>query len=1079
MSGKSTFGFRGAPILALVLALPGSAAAAPDAGELRAFREAADRYTSRMREFHADVSHIVDVTEQEERERIESTFGAAVARNQEDGSTLRRVTIAKIEGFLQRYPETAYAADMKFRLADLYYDEAEVEFMVAGETYDAIEDPAPELEPRKDYRRSIALYNDVLANYPSFEFRPDAYYMLGWCHGSANALQYDEVAARDAYVAIVTQHPKSVFANDANMRLGEHFFELRADRADPLANVRTAITYYNAVLADGVNGRNYDRAIYKLGWSYYKLDDYDRALGYLVVLLDYSDTRYELTGQVADTRKEAVEYLAISYGDMADKQGKKPIGVASAHLAKLGDKKWQHDVVERLAKILEQQTKYDEAIDVYRYLQTQWPLDPKNPIYQHEIALIYGARMPVRNPEAAAVALTELGQNYTEGTNWHAANRNNPDAIAAARGFIESSLATIATEKLLRARETRSPGDYRDAAETFRSFLQKYPFAADYDLYEWYLALCYYEGKEFTSAVRQYQQVLKNPRSKYKDGARFQLMKSLEAIALAKFGKLEAVPQGALVANTVTTPAGKQVVQYMISDEQKAFVVASDDLAEREFTDPDWVPVLEKIRPAMAYLGGVVSYNHGYYDEARKRFRRQIALYPGAPETAYAIDLLIQTYTNEGDLAKVEETAREFSREEIAQQANLQRCLDFSNAGSHGESAACYAEFRKQWPTSTYQSVALYSEANQLDMHGQTGPANILFEKYINDYPLDERSKSLYFRIASGYSSILELDKSVRYFDKLVSVAPDHPDAAAARYNAAFLRTGMGLHKEAAQNYEEYANLPNVPDAERIYWMAGEQWELVGPREATAFYERYLRQPFAAQNPSHAIIAMSKLSDLYAAKGEKVKARAKAADMDRTFRENVASGVSSDARKLVAREPVRLLVVKLDEFRAYKWSSSEKANADLLLKSKPEALRQLVDECLSLIQTYQDYDAAAAALYVQGAAYFAYADLVYSFPVPAGFSDEEKEIFQAELDERFSPIRLKAEDTGKARLQGSLEKARVDKRWSEWNGKALELLHDRFPLEYAGERKESRGAGSGLSVEFQGAASPAQPGGEK
>ena len=219
MSGMSTRGSVRAPLLALVLAVPGAAFAQPDEAELRVFRDTAERYTSRMREFHADVSHIVDVTESEERERIESTFGAAVSRNQEEGSTLRRVSIAKIEAFLQRYPDTQYAADMKFRLADLYYDESEVEFMARNEAYDAVEDPAPELEPKKDYRRSIALYEDILAHYPDFEFRPDAYYMLGWCRGSANGLQYDEVAARDAYVAIVTKYPKSVFANDANMRL--------------------------------------------------------------------------------------------------------------------------------------------------------------------------------------------------------------------------------------------------------------------------------------------------------------------------------------------------------------------------------------------------------------------------------------------------------------------------------------------------------------------------------------------------------------------------------------------------------------------------------------------------------------------------------------------------------------------------------------------------------------------------------------------------------------------------------------------------------------------------------------------
>ena len=63
MSGMSTRGSVRAPLLALVLAVPGAAFAQPDEAELRVFRDTAERYTSRMREFHADVSHIVDVTE--------------------------------------------------------------------------------------------------------------------------------------------------------------------------------------------------------------------------------------------------------------------------------------------------------------------------------------------------------------------------------------------------------------------------------------------------------------------------------------------------------------------------------------------------------------------------------------------------------------------------------------------------------------------------------------------------------------------------------------------------------------------------------------------------------------------------------------------------------------------------------------------------------------------------------------------------------------------------------------------------------------------------------------------------------
>ena len=667
--------------LVLAMVLPVRAWAGPNEAEARAFRETAERYTTRMSEFQGDIREIVDAAEAEERERISSSFGAAMARNEDDGNTLRRVTIAKLESFLQKYPDTKYAPDMKFRLADLYYDEAELDFIARNKEYGVLQDQAesnpsmvlPE-PPTKDYRKSIALYQDILANYPKFDFRPDTFYMLGWCYGSGNAAQHDDEAARDAYVAIVTQFPKSVFANDANMRLGEYYFDLPGVPGDPTLNVRTAVTYYNAVMADGPEGRNYDQAMYKLGWSFYKMNEYDKALGYLVQLLDYSDQLYARTGKIAQTRKEAVEYLAISYADLADRQGKLPVEVARAHLAKVGDRKWEHDVVKRLAEILLTQAKFEDSIETYAFLQEKWPLDPENPIYQHQIAQIYGARMPVKNEAAAAEALTVLSKKYVEGTDWYAANKNNPDAIAQARGYIESSLATVAVEKLLTCQKTNLAADCHDAAVTFRDFLQKYPFAQDYDEYEWYEALAWYSAGEFPEAATQYAQVLKNPRSKYKDGARFQLMKSRQQIVEARYGKLDAVPNGAIVMETRTTPFGKQIVRTMVTDEQKAFVAASDDMQDREFTDPDWIPLLEKVRPALAYNGGLISFRYGDYDDARKRFMQVWNRYPGSAEAGLAADLYIQTYNNEGDIAGVKKWATYFDRKKVAEQAALTLC---------------------------------------------------------------------------------------------------------------------------------------------------------------------------------------------------------------------------------------------------------------------------------------------------------------------------------------------------------------------------------------------------------------------
>ncbi len=1067
--------------------LPGMAMAAPDPAEQKAFRETAERYRERMGEFQADVRAIVDATEAEEKARITSAFGAAMGRVEEDSNTLRRVAITKLESFLSKYPATKYSADMKFRLADLYFEEAELDFMSRMDEYSRMEDqlgadaaaalPEP---PVKDYRKSVQLYRDIIDTHGDYQYLADTYYMLGWCLSAANAAQYDETAARDVWLVLAQKYPKSTFSNDANMRLGEYYFDLPAPREDRTVNLRTAVTYYETVLADGPSGRNYDKAIYKLGWTHFRLLNYEKSLEYLVTLLDYSDEQFAKTGRTSDMRKEAVEYLAISYSDMADKFGKKPVDVARQHLAKVGDKKWEHDVVERLAQILLAQAKFEESIETYRYLQTEWPLHPQNPIYQYEIARIYAEKMPapMRKPEQAAAALAELGEKYVEGKPWYNANRNNPDAIGAARSFVESSLADVATEYLLRAKESGQTSDFALAAEKYRDFLAKYPFADDYDTYEWYLAYALFSSNQFDEASKVYQQILKNERSQFREGARYQLMKSREEIARAKYGVLEDVPQGAIVQNTVTTPAGKSITQYMISDEQKSFVDSADDLVDREFTDPEWAQVLDRDRAALAYLASEIYYNHGYYDEARKRFNAVGVRFKGSKEAKFAADLKCQTYQNEGDLVKLQACLADVMRDgtdlavagattaaEKYEQVTLELCRQKTDADRAG-AAACYQDFIAQFPKSKYRDVALYNAANNFDLSGQQDTANRLFEQFINEFPSHERAKSLYFRIAQGYSSVLDLDTAVKYFEALPKLDPAHPDSPAALYNAAFLRTGMGDHVGAANAYMKYANLPNVADAENIYWRAGEQWELVGDREAADFYDKYLRR-FGVENPSHAIEAHYKLAKVYEARGDTRRAAAKWSEIETVFRDNVARGVSSDARKMAAEGPLNELLAEFEAFKVYKFGSSEKANVELVLKKKPEELKALIDTALALIQTYQDYDSAAAALYVQGMAYFAYADMIYAVPPPPGLTEDEIVIYQEQLD----PFRLQAEDRGKGRLIAALEKAKADKRWSDWNSKTLAALHDRYPIEYPSERTEARGGVPTGGIDFSGPAS--------
>jgi TolA-binding protein len=1059
--------------LALGAGWPGRALAA-DAAEQKLLEETRERYADRMREFADDARRIVEQTEDDEREKIRSSYGNAMRRLEDEEGKTRLLAISKIENFLGKYPSSSYVPDMKFRLADLYFEDSETNWLARMEEYNRLEaqlanNPTATLPepPLKDYRRSIGLYRELVANYPDYANVPDALYLLGWCLSAQNAEQFDESAARDVYLAITTRFPTSPFANDANMRLGEYYFDQPGTAEDPTASLRVAIGYYERVLKDGPGGRNFDEAIYKLGWAHYKLNEYERSLAYMVQLLDYSDQQFKQSGKASNMRPEAVEYLAITYADIADRTQRPPAAVADEHLGGVGKRPWQHDVVERLAVILDRYAKWDQAIDVYAFLQRKWPLDPKNPVYQYEIAKLYRKIPPSGDEAASGAALAELAEKYSSDTEWYRANLGNPDALATAREYIEGSLAAVATEDLLRAQQSGKVEDYKLAASKYKEFLEKYPFNNEYDTYQWYYALSLFASNQFPAAAEQYKQIIKNERSPFRDGARYQRMKALEEIVRSAYGKLEEVPSGAIVERVETTPWGKQTTRFLLSDEHKAFIEACDEIAEREFTDPEWVPVLEKNRSALLYVPAQILHNHGHREEATARFEKLLARYYATREAEFAAALIVARYQEEGNLAKVLEQARRFresppgvagQREKefsnFEEQAAYNLAAELVKNEKFAEAAEAFLKFTRDFPQSQYIKEATRTAANNLDRAGRSEEAIRLYETYIQRWPSDENSKFLYFRIAQTYSSILDLGRAIQYYEQLVKLFPGFEDTPAAMFNAAFLRVGIGDHEGAARGYERYARTyPEKDDAESTAWKAGEQWKLVSEAAALAFYQDYVRR-YGNTKPDHLVEAHYRIVKIFEGRGDARRAAQAQDQLQAAFRANVASGLNTAVRSMAAEGALAEIQARFDAFKSYKYSKQEKANVELILQEKPAELAALTDYAVQMIQEYQDFDTASASLYFQGMAYFVYADLVYNAPPPAALSDEEIAIYQQQLDS----YRIPAEDKGKARLIACLEKARSEKRWGAWNSRVVDALHERYPLEYPSERKETRGA---------------------
>src|SRR5205823_465996 len=87
------------------------------------------------------------------------------------------------------------------------------------------------------------------------------------------------------------------------------------------------------------------------------------------------------------------------------------------------------------------ETKYGNAIDVYKLILAKWPNDADAPKVQDRIVTALERQRDFNNAIQAREALV---RNFSKGTEWYKHNRDNPDAINTARDLAENSLLAAA-----------------------------------------------------------------------------------------------------------------------------------------------------------------------------------------------------------------------------------------------------------------------------------------------------------------------------------------------------------------------------------------------------------------------------------------------------------------------------------------------------------------------------------------------------------------------------------------------------------------------------------------------------------
>ena len=266
-------------------------------------------------------------------------------------------------------------------------------------------------------------------------------------------------------------------------------------------------------------------------------------------LVRFADARTEAGQKVgSDLRPEAVQYLGVSFAEPDWDGDTLPDPITGLQRAldfykgREGEKHVR-EVFQRLGDIYFDQTKYADAIAVYKTLLSKWPYYVDAPKVQDRIVHAYEKD---RNLVAAAKEREALGRNYTKGSDWYQHNRENPEALAAAQELAEDALLTAATNVHAGAQACKTKWQenqkdtakleeckklYATAADLYEKYLAAYPNSKRvYEFSAFYADALYYSG-QLPQAIAAYKvvrdSILDN---RYQEDAAFRMIKGYEEI---------------------------------------------------------------------------------------------------------------------------------------------------------------------------------------------------------------------------------------------------------------------------------------------------------------------------------------------------------------------------------------------------------------------------------------------------------------------------------------------------------------------------------------------------------------------
>ncbi|HET8870591.1 MAG TPA: tetratricopeptide repeat protein, partial [Aquabacterium sp.] len=383
---------------------------------------------------------------------------------------------------LQVSPNSPLGAEALRRLADLEMERAD-QGNAEAKSGKAV-----------DYRAVIAGYQEQLAAFPNAPNRDQVLYQLARAQEQAGELE----AALQTLTQLVQAFPQADNVDEIQFRRGELAFSV--------GQYAVAEKAYVAVLTDDHLNPYQERATYMLGWSRFKLGQFDGAMRAFFKVLDTklasrpgadtlaSPDRFNR----ADRELLADTFRGISLS-LANQQG--PQGIEAFTSTKALRQRYALFVYEQLGEYYVKQNHPKEAADTYRLFVQKNPLNGQSPRLQVQAVDNY---IQAGLADEAVEAKKEYVRLFGRDSGLHV---SRPRDWRAAQPKVLEYLKDLARYYHAKAQSTKRQSDYQEAVSWYRELLSTFSNDPDTVQNNFLLADLLYEAGLYGEAAVEYERV--------------------------------------------------------------------------------------------------------------------------------------------------------------------------------------------------------------------------------------------------------------------------------------------------------------------------------------------------------------------------------------------------------------------------------------------------------------------------------------------------------------------------------------------------------------------------------------------